>query len=42
MNQPSVRGDEYATVEIQVPRHLSPAAKQKLREFANVQSQIGA
>ena len=42
MNQPSVRGDEYATVEIQVPRHLSPAAKQKLREFANTQSQIGA
>ena len=42
MNQPSVRGDEYATVEIQVPRHLSPAAKQKLREFANAQSQVGA
>lgn len=34
MKQPSVRGDQYAVVQIQVPRHLSPEAKQKLREFA--------
>ena len=30
---PSVHGDQYVTVQIQVPRHLSPEAKQKLREF---------
>lgn len=33
MNQPSVHGDEYVTVEVQVPKHLSPSAKQKLKEF---------
>ena len=27
-------GDQYATVQIQVPRHLSEEAKQKLREYA--------
>lgn len=34
MNNPSVRGDQYVTIQIQVPRHLSPEAKRKLREFA--------
>lgn len=36
MKQPSVRGDQYVVVQIQVPRHLSPEAKQKLREFVAV------
>ena len=33
MKDPSVHGDQYATVRIQVPRHLSPDAKKKLQEF---------
>lgn len=33
MNNASVRGDQYAVVEIQVPRSLSPEAKEKLKEF---------
>lgn len=33
MKNPSVKGDEYATVEIQVPRYLKPEAKQKLMEY---------
>lgn len=33
MNNPSIHGDQYAVVEIQVPRYLSPGAKQKLKEF---------
>lgn len=33
MKQPSVRGDQYVTVEIQVPRDLSAVSKQKLKEF---------
>lgn len=33
MNQPSVRGDQYVTVQIQVPKHLNPEARQKLREY---------
>ena len=33
MKDPSEHGDQYVTVQIQVPRNLSPEAKQKLREF---------
>jgi len=33
MEHSNVRGDQYVTVEIQVPRDLSTAAKQKLEEF---------
>lgn len=33
MNNASVRGDQYAVVEIQVPRNLSPEAREKLKEF---------
>ena len=33
MQNPSVHGDQYATVEIQVPRSLTPKARQKLKEF---------
>ena len=36
MKDPSVHGDQYVTVEVDVPQHLSPAAKQKLREFEAV------
>lgn len=33
MNQPSVHGDQYVTVQIQVPTSLSPEEEQKLREY---------
>lgn len=33
MKNPSVHGDQYVTVQIDVPQHLSEAAKRKLREF---------
>lgn len=33
MKNPTVHGDQYVTIQIQVPRNLSPQAKQKLREF---------
>lgn len=33
MKNPSVRGDQYVTVQIDVPARLSPAARQKLKEF---------
>lgn len=35
MKQPGVYGDQYASVEIQIPRDLGPEAKQKLQEFAD-------
>ncbi|XCP84880.1 DnaJ C-terminal domain-containing protein [Roseburia hominis] len=34
MKDSSVRGDQYVTIQIQVPRDLSTKAKQKLKEFA--------
>ena len=34
MKNASVHGDQYTTIEVQVPKNLSPKAKQKLREFA--------
>lgn len=33
MNQSSVHGDQYVTVEIQVPRYLSMEAKRRLKAF---------
>ncbi len=33
MSNPSVHGDQYVTVQIDVPSHLSPEAEQKLHEF---------
>ena len=33
MKNPSVRGDQYVTVKISVPQHLSPEARRKLREY---------
>ena len=35
MKNSSVHGDQYTTIEVQVPKNLSPKAKQKLREFAS-------
>ena len=33
MKNPSAHGDQYVTIQIQVPRNLNPEAKRKLREF---------
>lgn len=33
MKDPSVYGDQYVTVQIWVPKNLTPQAKEKLREF---------
>lgn len=33
MKDPSIHGDQYVKIEVQVPRNLSPEARQKLREF---------
>lgn len=33
MKNPSVHGDQYAVVEIDVPKNVSPEAKEKLREL---------
>jgi molecular chaperone DnaJ len=34
MKNASVKGDQYITVQIQVPRTLTPEAKRKLEELA--------
>ena len=36
MNNPNVHGDQYVTVQIQVPEGLSPEAKRKLKEFEDI------
>ena len=36
MKNPSVRGDQYVTIQIEVPRNLSPQARQKLKEFEEI------
>lgn len=33
MKDPSIHGDQYVKIEVQVPKNLSPEARQKLREF---------
>ena len=33
MKNSSVHGDQYVTVQIEVPKYLNPEAKQKLKEF---------
>lgn len=33
MTNPNVKGDQYVTIQIQVPRNISPEAGRKLREF---------
>lgn len=47
MKRPDVRGDQYVTVQIQVPKNLSREARQKLKEYesaiqSNGQKQTGA
>ena len=34
MKNPSVRGDQYVTIQIQVPQNLNYSAKEKLHEYA--------
>ena len=34
MKNPSVRGDQYVTIQIQVPQDLNYSAKEKLHEYA--------
>lgn len=36
MGNPSVHGDQYVTVEVEVPQNLSQEAKEKLKEFARL------
>ncbi|MDD3362232.1 MAG: J domain-containing protein [Hespellia sp.] len=36
MKNPSVHGNQYITIQIQVPKNLTIEAKEKLREFANM------
>ena len=36
MKDSAIHGDQYVTVQIQVPQNLSPEAKEKLREFQQV------
>lgn len=38
MKDSSVHGDQYVTVQIQVPRNLCPTAREKLKEFQNLQN----
>ncbi|MDO5411119.1 MAG: J domain-containing protein [Lachnospiraceae bacterium] len=42
MGNPSVRGNQYVTVEVAVPENLSPEARQKLREFEQLCSGTGS
>ena len=39
MTDSSIRGDQYVTIQIQVPRALTPEAKMKLREFEQAMGQ---
>lgn len=39
MEHPTVKGDQYVLVQIQVPRYLTPKAKMKLKEY---QQAVGA
>ena len=38
---PAVHGDQYVTVEVQVPKNLTPEAKQKLKEFEQLCNETG-
>lgn len=33
MGNPSVRGDQYAVIEIRIPQNMGAGARQKLREY---------
>ena len=41
MKNPSQKGDQYAVVQIQVPRNVSQQAKNKLKEFEALCGQRG-
>ena len=41
MKDPSVHGDAYVTIQIQVPKDLSPEEKRKLQEFEELQHRRG-
>lgn len=36
MNDSSKKGDEYVVIQIQVPQHLTPAERQKLKEYEQI------
>ena len=36
MKNPQVKGDQYVTIQIEVPKNLTVEAKRKLREFDSV------
>lgn len=42
MGHPSERGDQYVTVQIQVPTNLSPEAEHKLKEFEQLCKKPGS
>lgn len=42
MKKPDVKGDQYVTVQIEVPKYLDPEAERKLREFENACVKSGA
>lgn len=41
MGNPSVHGDQYVTVEVAVPKNLTPEARQKLKEFEQLCNPAG-
>lgn len=41
MKDPKLHGDQYVTIQIQVPKNLSEDAKQKLREYEKACTSIG-
>ena len=42
MKNPAVHGDEYVTIQIQVPKWTSEEEKRLLRELERVQSKASA
>ena len=40
MKNNSIRGDQYVTVQIQVPRYVSPEARKKLKELEKLLTAI--
>lgn len=41
MGNPSAHGDQYVTVEVAVPKNLTPEARQKLKEFEKLCNGMG-
>ena len=40
LRSPGTRGDQYVTVKVAVPRNLSGAQKEKLREYAAAMGEV--